>query len=297
MKLPASTSNCGPGFDTLSIALCIYNFCRVEIDDGESIRAISGEWSEDYQAMVEQAGLAFYQAVGIEARNFSFEIWGEIPSERGLGSSATIRTGVVAGLNNLLGQPLDDIGVIRLVAALDNAPDNASAVVRGGFLVSRLDPARGSYVDSVRFAVSPELRFVVASPDIRVRTLDARKALPKTLDFSEVVQSLNSLAYLVALFSKAEYGRLAGSTTDHIHQPFRRSLNPFVDEAIAAGVDAGAYTGWLSGSGSSVVCLAPEKQVLAVGQAMLSLYENNGIRLRIFQTRAENQGLQILQGD
>ncbi len=296
LRLPASTSNCGPGFDTLSIGLNLYNFCRLAPRADSRISAKGGDAS-GLEEMTRRAASDFFRLTGAEPFGFDFEIWGEIPPERGMGSSATVLGGVFLALNSLHGSPLEVHECVRALARLDNAPDNVCALVRGGFCVSRLDPSTGDYVDSFRFPVEDSLSLVVASPEIRVRTPDARAVLPESLDFSEVVSTLNGLAYLVSAFAKADYKRLRGSTADRIHQPFRRVLNPFVDEAIEAGVGAGAYAGWLSGSGSSVVCASPFEHALAVRMAMASVYEANGIPCRMHNLSADNEGASILENE
>jgi homoserine kinase len=296
LRLPASTSNCGPGFDALSIGLKLYNFCSLSRRSDGQIHAVGGD-AGGLEEMCRKASDYFFQMTGSEPFGYDFDIWGEIPPERGLGSSSTVLGGVFLALNDLHGNPLEIHGCVRALAHLDNAPDNVCALVRGGFCVSRVDPASGDYVDSFRFPVGDDLSLVVASPEIRVRTPDARAVLPDSLPFSEVISSLNGLAYLVAAFAKGDYERLVGSTADRIHQPFRRALNPFVDEAIEAGVEAGAYAGWLSGSGSSVVCASPVDKALAVRGAMESVYQVNGIPCRMHNLSADNDGAAVLENE
>lgn len=296
LQLPASTSNCGPGFDTLGIALTLYNFVEVRRTEPGKFSLESNQSGEEATGleMVRSAAEAFFRSARVEAHGLAVDLWGEIPIEGGLGSSASLRAGVVESLNRFHGEPLSLRDRIALVAALDNAPDNACAVFRGGFCISRTDGTSGDYVDSFRFPVGEDLRFVAISPNTRVKTVDARKALPETLPFAEVVQSLNSLAYLVAAFGRGKYERLRGAVIDHIHMPYREWLNPFAREAIDTGIDAGAYTGWLSGSGSSVICLTDQDHVVAVGQAMEQLYRKNEVVCRFHSLHADNQGIQVI---
>ena len=296
LRLPASTSNCGPGFDALSIGLKLYNFCRLTLRADNQVNVIGGDAS-GLEEMCRDASDYFFAETNLPKLGYDFEIWGEIPPERGLGSSSTVLGGVFLALNHLHDSPLDEHACVRSLARLDNAPDNVCALVRGGFCVSRIDPESGEYVDSFHFPVNDELSLVVASPEIRVRTRDARAILPDSLEFSEVVSSLNGLAYLVSAFAKGDYERLRGSMADRIHQPFRRALNPFVDEAIEAGVEAGAYAGWLSGSGSSVVCASPADHALTVREAMESVYRANGIACRLHNLAADNEGATVLDNE
>jgi len=293
-QVPASSSNCGPGFDTLSVALSLYNFVELTPADGLAI-SWAGEGSVPGSTlyMVEETAAAFFKTAQRPEQGFSFDIWGEVPMARGLGSSATIRSGLLAALNHWQGSPLDRDTLVRLGTALDHAPDGISASFHGGFCVSRVDPQTGAYRETARFAVPPELSFVVVSPAIQVLTGKAREILPAEVPFNDAVRSLNSLAWLVAAFASGHYERLRGAVTDFIHQPYRMKLTPFVEEAIAAGRAAGAYDGWLSGSGSSVLCVCPAESALDVSKAMGGIYFANGIDNRVFQLKVDNNGLRV----
>jgi homoserine kinase len=290
VQAPASTSNCGPGFDTLSIALSLYNFIRVSLrEDAEILGASSVNPAA--QAMVEETALSFEQAAGLEIGGFDYDIWGEVPIARGLGSSSTLRAGIIAGLNELTGQPLDQESMIRLTTRLDHAPDNACAVFAGGFCIARTEAATGAYREHVRFDLPEDLIFAVVSPDYEVLTEQSRDVLPESIPFHEVVQSANSLAYLVGVMVSGDFRRLSGAIEDHIHQPYRELLNPFGRESIAAGSHAGAYAGWLSGSGSSVACACDAEHCSGVLREMQSVYEQNAISSRAFRLVADNRGL------
>lgn len=292
IQAPASTSNCGPGFDTLSIALSLYNFVRIErrsdgqvLAESESAGAASG--------LVEEAVLCFEQAAGLSFGGISFDIWGEVPQARGLGSSSTIRGSIVAGLNYLSGGPMDEAAMIRLTTRLDNAPDNACAVFAGGFCIARTDPETSSYREHVRFDLSDALVFAVVAPDYQVLTEHSRSVLPDHLPFNDAVQSANSLAYLVGVIVSGDFERLRGSVADYIHQPYRELLNPFGRESIAAGCASGAYAGWLSGSGSTVVCATDPGHCAGALKAMQAVYEQNGIASRTYRLRTDNCGLKL----
>ncbi|MEO0508676.1 MAG: homoserine kinase [Verrucomicrobiota bacterium] len=292
IQSPASTSNCGPGFDTLSIALSLYNFVRIAPRRDESVLAIS-DVNEGTQTMVEEAAYSFAQAAGVETGGFDYEIWGDIPIARGLGSSSTIRAGIIAGLNHLSGSPLDSEAMIRLTSKLDNAPDNACAAFAGGFCIARTEPATFAYREHVRFELPDSLVFVAVSPDYEVLTETSRRVLPDTIPFNDVARSANSLAYLVGILVSGDFARLEGAVNDFIHEPYRELLNPFGSESIQAGCYSGAYTGWLSGSGSTTICVSDRSNASAVADAMQQVYNSNGTSSRAYRLVADNCGLTI----
>jgi homoserine kinase len=292
VQAPASTSNCGSGFDTLSIALSLYNFIRLsERSDGQICPV--EKIQEGTQMMVEEASLSFAATAGLDATGFNYEIWGDVPEARGLGSSSTIRAAIVAGLNKLHDEPLDQEAMIRLTTRLDNAPDNACAAFAGGFCIARTDPVTFGYREHVRFALPETLTFVAVSPDYKVLTDNSRRVLPDTIPFNDVVRSANSLAFLVGALVSGDFARLDGAVNDFIHQPYRELLNPFGRESIEAGCHAGAYTGWLSGSGSTVVCVSTGEKARKVAEAMEQVYEVNGKKSRAYRLITDNRGLTV----
>jgi homoserine kinase len=292
VRVPASTSNCGPGFDTLGMALSLYNtvtLVRLE-GDGPAVESPI----EAGRAMMEQAGAAFFDRLGSRPYRVSVEVEGEVPLARGLGSSVTVRAGMLAGLNAAAGSPLSREDLVGLVTELEGHPDNASAAILGGFCVARCSPETGHYTGTLRFEVAASLKLVVVSPDQEVKTSDSRGLLPSQLPFGETVRSLNSLATVVAAFASGRYEALRGSVTDFVHQPYRLPRIPGAESAIAAGVAAGALTGWLSGSGSSVLCVSHADAAKATAEAMVRAFEHAGVASTARVLSADNEGLQVL---
>lgn len=273
--VPATTANVGPGFDCLGIALDLGNRVTVERTD----------------AAPEQTGMAgavadlFFQATRAERFPFTWKIEGEVPQSRGMGSSVTVRLGLLHGLNAVAGQPLDDYALFELCAQLEGHPDNAAPAAFGGFCVSKQG------VRPIGAPVDEALRFVLLIPNFEVSTPEARKVLPATLDRKKAVESCVNACRITAAFLTRDYEALRGAFGDHLHQPHREPLIPFLSQVIAAGEAAGAVGGWLSGSGSTICCLTRD-HAEAVGQAMLAASGSPGARIVI--TQADNQGTRRL---
>src|SRR5437870_1396193 len=161
IRVPASTSNLGPGFDCLGVALQIYNIVTVSREaKRQSVAPIAGKAAD-----------LFFKRTHRRPFAFSCSAIEQIPRSRGLGSSATIRLGILHGLNELTGRPLDRLSIFRLSAQLEGHPDNAAPSSFGGFTV-----ARGENVQC--FEVSTRLKFVLLIPDLELQTSSARKILP-----------------------------------------------------------------------------------------------------------------------
>jgi homoserine kinase len=292
VRVPGSTSNCGAGFDTLGLALQIYN--QVVISPAAGAGPVPAAPSDGRAlAMVAEAAQAFFAAAGRPAAGFTFSIAGDVPPARGLGSSVTVIAGILAGLNALHCAGLGREDLVRMATALEGHPDNASAGIHGGFCVARCDPSSGVYRHTLRFEVPDEISFVTVSPETELLTKESRGVLPATLPYFDAVRSINSAAYLVAAFASRDFACLRDAGGDFMHEPYRLPQIRGAREAIAAGVAAGGYVGWLSGSGSSVVTVAPRAAAAAVQAAMTGAFAAAGIRSAGRALAADNQGLVV----
>lgn len=293
VSVPASTSNCGAGFDTLGLALRLYN--RVSVTPAGAKAEPEADRPEDRRAheMVTAAARAFFAAAELAPAGFVYRIDGDVPLARGLGSSVTVIAGVLGGLNALLGAGLTREDLVRLATGLEGHPDNASAGILGGFCVARCDPETNAYRHAVRFEIPGELAFVVASPELELLTKESRGALPASLPYFDAVRSVNSAAYFVAAFAAGQFERLGHAGGDFLHEPYRLPKIHGGRESIAAGIAAGAYTGWLSGSGSSVMCLAPRGAAAAVEQAMGRAFSERGVGCRCRVLAGDNEGMRV----
>jgi homoserine kinase len=295
IRVPGSTSNCGAGFDTLGLALTVYN--RVTLRRTEAEATTSGwrsqpEREEDGRAakMVADTAEAFGRIARVGGFAFSYRIEGDVPPARGLGSSITVIGGVLAGLNVLCGAPLSREQLVAVASHLEGHPDNAAAGLLGGFCVARCDPEKNDYLGTIRVVVPPTLRFVVTSPSVELLTKESRGVLPATLPYFDAVRSINAAAYLVAAFATGDYARLRDAAGDFMHEPYRLPKIRGGREAIAAGLAAGALTGWLSGSGSSVLCVASVASAPAVGAAMVATFAAAGVPAEARDLAADNVG-------
>jgi homoserine kinase len=274
VRVPASTSNLGPGFDCLGIALRIYNDVTVTRGRGRSV-----------PAMAVSAARAFFERTKQRPFSFSCFIDGEIPQSRGLGSSAAVRIGLLNGLNELANRPLQRREIFEICALLEGHPDNAAPACYGGFNV-----VRG--LERLMFTVSAQLHLVLLIPDFEIATSEARQLLPSRIDRLHAVENSRNACAITAAFASREYHSLRGAFTDHLHQPFRKKLIPFLDKVIAAAESAGALGAFLSGSGSTI-CAITQRSPEKVSQAMLTAAASPDART--ITTAADNRGARFLQ--
>ena len=273
-RVPATTSNLGPGFDCLGVALNIANL--VTIRRSEPVV---------HPPIVSDAAKLFFDSSGTTPFDFDWEITGDIPRSRGLGSSVTVRLGILHGLDELSGAKLGATRLYELCAQLEGHPDNAAPAAFGGFTVARAD------AETLRCEVDAALKFILLIPNFEVSTPMARKVLPATIERSAGILSTTNACRITAAFLQRRYDLLRGCFADGLHQPYReKELLPFLSKAIAAGEKAGALGGFLSGSGSTICCitLGDEDEIAA---AMLDTAPPGA---RIVITTADNEGTRIV---
>ena len=269
VRVPASTSNLGPGSTASGVALRLYN----NVTDFAAPRAgrlfDSRRGRRIFRTQPTQAIPIFL----LDRRRRS----------RGPAASAAARRsgiGVVHGLNELAGRPLQRQEIFEICAELEGHPDNAAPAAYGGFNVVR-DGQRQT------FTVSAQLHFVLLVPDFEIATEHARRVLPSQVDRLHAVENCRNACAITAAFASREYEKLRGAFVDHLHQPFRKKLIPFLDQVIAAAESAGALGAFLSGSGSTI-CAVTLRSPDKVSRAMLAAANSDGARTII--TAADNRG-------
>jgi homoserine kinase len=276
VQIPASTTNLGPGFDCLGIALQLWNRIKLEL----------GQSDDPVPVMVSQAADLFFEHTGEKRLPFRFSIEGDVPQARGLGSSVTLRLGILIALDQITRTGLSKEEICALCAQLEGHPDNAAAALFGGFTIVTKTTSRVA-----RFKVDPALKFVLFIPNFEVKTSDARMVVPASFSRQDVVENLGNSSLIAAAFASGEYEHLRGAFVDRIHQPFRERFVPFLSELLRAATDAGALGGFLSGSGSTVACVT-----LANAEVLASALEAAapGQRARILIVSADNDGARIV---
>jgi homoserine kinase len=288
VRVPASTSNLGPGYDCLGVALGLYN--SVTLVRGNTPRS-------SHSRIVFDAAERFFKQTRRRAFSFSCSIVERIPRCRGLGSSATVRLGILLGLNHLSGKPLDRLTVFRLCAGLEGHPDNAAPAAFGGFTVvqssASVSLARGKREECpavYRFDVAPRLHFVLLVPDLEIETARARRILPSKISRVAAIENCANACAVTAAFASWDYQKMHGSFSDNLHQPFRAKLIQFLPPVIAAAERAGALGAFLSGSGSAIAAItleAPKKIATAMARAA-------AVPARTIITHADNRGAHVL---
>jgi homoserine kinase len=269
VAVPGSTSNLGPGFDALGLALQVMLRVRVAAaaDDGRGAL----DWrfldaplrGENSIAAGFRAGLAAFARDAADIPSMTLEVTSEIPMQAGLGSSAAA---FVAGLRlaELVAGPQPTQAILTEAARLEGHPDNTSASVLGGFVVAS-QTERGDVVAAAADWPSG-WPLVVATPGLALETKRARAALPASVPLGDAVSNLQRCARIVAAVHRRDPGLLVDAFVDRLHQPYRAALVPGLTEALQWSF-AGLLGTFLSGAGPSIASIADASVPGAVEEA------------------------------
>lgn len=252
IQVPATSANLGSGFDTLGIALSVYNtFYFEEIESGlEIIGSLDNEKNTDnlvYQSMQQTFKKCNYKPKGIR-----ITIESSIPISRGLGSSSACIVGGIMGANSLMESLLSKQEMVDVATEIEGHPDNVAPALLGG-CVCVLQDNNQLYYNSI--SVADDLRFVALIPDLTLSTKASREVLPQTLSFNDAISSISRVALLVSALSNKNYALLKPALKDTIHQPYRSSLIKDFDLIINQAYQYNALGAYLSGAGSTIMAI------------------------------------------
>lgn len=289
---PASTSNLGPGFDCLGLALRLpLTVTATRIPEGFRIER-RGEGSDLAVDPNRDVLLAAYRRLFREAKKpvptVALTIRSAIPVARGLGSSAAA---IVAGLtlaNHWLRGRFPREELLALAVAIEGHPDNVSASLLGGLTLS-LPRADGS-TTSLPIPAPRGLGLTLVIPEVRVSTEEARALLPRTVPLADAAANTARALALLYAFERRRPDLLADALVDVYHVPHRARLIPAYARVAEAGRRAGAFGVTISGSGPTLLALHPPGAGARVGAAMVRAFARARVRARAIPGRIEPRG-------
>lgn len=294
VRVPGTTANCGPGFDTLGIACTIYNELDLTITDGGLSVVNEGEGAAslavDDSNIVVQAIRLVYQDVGKPLPGLSLKLRNTIPLARGLGSSAAAIVGGLVAANASLGQPLSGQRLLELATQMEGHPDNVAPALFGGITVSSSEP--DGVINSLRFLPPRPLYLAVAIPAFELATHTAREVLPKTVSLADALFNVAHSSQLTVALCSGEYRYLRHALQDRLHQSYRQPLIPAMGDVFAAALNAGALGAVISGAGPTLLAFC-EQQDPSIADAMVAAFAKSGIAAQGHILQIDSAGAQV----
>jgi len=245
VRVPASSANLGPGYDSMAAAVSLYLDLEVEEAGEYSFDPGGLDVPTGRENLVVRAFESLHPADGI-----AFRLRSEIPLARGLGSSAAA---IVAGLfaaDHLFELALTKEEMLVRATELEGHPDNVAAAIYGGFVICAEGEGGPT---AARFDPPEGLEGIVAIPPEEVSTERAREAIPAEVPLEEAVANVSAAALLVLGLRSADLDLVSRGLADRIHQPRRRDLFPRSMEIVDSAAELGALGATISGAGPTVL--------------------------------------------
>jgi homoserine kinase len=269
--VPGSTSNLGPGFDTLSVAVDLHLRVRV-LEILERGSGLDIEYSSGRPPGENRIDTAFRRGAdrwGAAARGLRVHVSSNIPMTAGLGSSAAATLAGLRLYEMASNRTLSEDQLLSSATELEGHPDNAAAALLGGMVVSCVQT--DGRVIARSWPWPDAIRFVVVTPEATLSTRDARRVLPTHIPLGDAVANLQRAVLLVRALETARYDDLREALKDRWHQPARAPLVPALEEALA--IDHPAVLGvCLSGAGPSILALAAPGRLDEAASVLAELY-------------------------
>ncbi len=305
VKVPATTANIGPGFDSLGMALPLYNTITIEETvlpgTGIEINVLNNTAGDfimehipmDENSIIYKAVELLYNSIGQSPSELKITVQSEIPIARGLGSSASVIVGGLLAANELLGRPADEVALLSIATEVEGHPDNVTPAIVGGLVLSsQEDDGRIIYT---KLNWPDEWDITVCVPDYELSTDISRSVLPAEVPMADAVFNAKRMGMFVQAVNTKDADLMKLALQDKLHQPYRMKLVPGLDNIIENLKHEENVLGCvLSGAGPSILVISQKNNLDKIKSIVKSTWENLNVRANIMTLPVEKQGAQII---
>ncbi|WP_417899095.1 homoserine kinase [Bacillus haimaensis] len=251
IKVPGSSANLGPGFDSIGLAVSKYVTLFVQYAKEWRFTSVPPLMLDDENNLLLKVCMELEKLWELEAPPVHVHIMSEIPMARGLGSSAAAIVGAIEVMNIICGKNLTPDEKLQLAARFEGHADNVAASLYGGLVVSTF---RNGSFEYIKLPV-PNMELVVVVPNFEARTSESRQLLPDVLPFKEAVLGSSHANVLLGALLMQDW-KLAGKMmeSDVFHEPYRLKLFPQLTYVRDKAKKAGAFGVSISGAGPTIIC-------------------------------------------
>jgi homoserine kinase len=291
IKVPATSANLGPGFDTLGLALKLYNETVIENSSYFSI-SVKGEGSEKPHVKTNNTFVNIFYDIYKELTgkkdNFRFSFFNSIPFSRGLGSSSSVIVGAIAAAYKMACFKADRDNIVNRALIYETHPDNIAPAVYGGFISAVVENGK---VIKIKKELPDTLKAVVVVPNVAMSTKHSRSILPRQYKIKDAVFNLSHAALLSAAFVGEQWDMLKIASKDVMHENIRMQALSELFDVRRIAYEKDALLSTLSGSGSSFLNLVYDKH----SDSLLNALKLSFPKFKVVKLGLDNDGFTILE--
>jgi homoserine kinase len=253
IRVPATSANVGPGFDTLGMALKLYNTYTLR-KTGESITFVGvDEAYNNEDNIIARSMKAAFQYMGVEPFGIEVTVKSDIPVSRGLGSSASCIIGGILGAAGMVKKTLKNEEVLKIALGIEGHPDNITPALMGGMTIAT---TVGEDIEYMKLDIVDQYVFYAFIPGFYTSTEEARKILPEMVSMTDAVFNVSRASMLIASLISGKQQFLSMALEDKLHQSYRSTLINGYDELVVYMKEMNFLGNFISGAGPTVIGMA-----------------------------------------
>jgi homoserine kinase len=294
VKIPASTANLGPGFDTIGMAFQLYTTIRMEIGNSTIIRLHGNQLTglpTNKTNLVYRVVEKFFSELGEPVPELIIDMDSEVPLTRGLGSSAAAIVGALVAANELAGGIYSKEELLNKATEWEGHPDNVGASLYGGIIVACME---NNKVRFVQLNVPEQLEAIAVIPHFMLKTEKARNVLPESYSRKDVVYNTSHAGVLIAALATGKLDVLVEAMKDVVHHPYRAPLVPGLEEIINHAHEYGSLGTALSGAGPTILALIDKNKPTDLLESyMVGTLKKYGIDSTLLRLKPDQTGVVV----
>lgn len=292
--VPGTSANMGPGFDSMGLALNLYNIYKFEkIESGIELSGFDEGYNNLdnilYKAMEVCFDKANYKiSYGIKIS----EIKREIPVSRGLGSSSALIVAGIFAANKFMGDLFNLDELLDLAVLIEGHPDNVAPAILGGIVIASVLDKKTHYQKVVS---KNHYNYIAIVPRYELKTQMARSILPKTLDYNDAIYNISRVGLLVSALINGDDSAVNIAMNDRLHEPFRKKFIKGFDLIKEEAYNNKAIASFLSGAGPTIMILSKGEDLLI--KKMREVLNKENLTYDILELNLDMNGVLIEGGN
>lgn len=293
INIPATSANLGSGFDSLGVAVDLYN--KVWMQECDRVDITS---KDDVKIPTDKSNLIYYAAellfseCGKKLDGLKIVQENNIPFTRGLGSSSACIVAGLLGANKLLGNQMSMHDLVNYASKIEGHPDNTTPALLGGLVTSAIHDNKVYYVKQ---EIHTDIAMAAFIPNFELSTSLARSVLPKEISSKDAIFNLSRSALMSVSLYSGNYENLRVACDDRLHQPYRLSLIKGADKVFDLAYKNDAYAAYISGAGSTLMAMYNKNDTEFTNKMVNELKENGLDFYKTLPLSIENNGAYIVE--
>lgn len=294
VRVPGTSANIGPGFDSLGIAFNLYNeFSFCEIEEGLEFYGFKKEFCNKenivYRAMILCFKKANYKVKGLKISL----VKEDIPIARGLGSSSSCIVAGLIGANLIMGNQFTNEELFELGVEIEGHPDNIAPAFFGGMIISVMEDKKVLYNN---IPIKEGIKFISLIPSFELETSCARKVLPVQVDFKDAIYNISRVSLMISAFVSGRFELLKYGCKDTLHEKYRSPLIKNYNLIYNKVLEFGALCCFLSGAGPTIMVIVKDEDVYII-EKIREFFKDENLNWGIKELEIDNLGAHLIKGD